>query len=88
MMNCSHIHHLPLLRTFSNVLVDPRLHDSEHGRLLGRGLGRATLGAALGTDRSAGPSENPRRAHAHQRGLAIWLGIVLPLAAGKSRCGD
>ena len=59
---------LPLtLTTGFHVLANPRLHDSEHGRLLGGGAGRATLGAAMGTGRSAGPSQGPRRAHAHQR---------------------
>ena len=50
-----------------HVAVDPRLHDSEHVRLLGGGVRRAALGAAMGIGRSAGPSQDSRRADAHQR---------------------
>ena len=71
------------------LLADPWLHDSEHDRLLGGGVCRAALGAAVGTGRSAGPSEDSRVRRCPP--AADWPSGWASCCRwpwGKSRCGD
>ena len=61
-----------------------RLHCPEHGRLLGGGVRGAAVGPRWGLVDRPGHRKIHSAPMPTSGGLAIWLGIVLPLAVGQA----